>query len=60
VQALLFVLLDQSMPIAERLRSIGQRAVERFTSGGNESNRAIVEDEDDDVSFVNLSMMEAT
>ncbi len=59
VQSLFFVLIDQLMPIAERLRAIGQRAIERLARRCDESDRAIVECEDDDVAFVDLSMMMA-
>lgn len=60
LQSLFFMFIDQLMPIAQRLRMVGQRAVEGLTIGFDEPDCAIVEYEHDDVAFVDLSMVEAT
>lgn len=57
LQALLFILLNDLMPVSERLGVIRSRAVERFTRWRYETNRAVIEHQDDDVSFVDLSVM---
>jgi hypothetical protein len=58
VQAMFFVLVDQLMPIAKRLRVVGECAVERLARGCDESDRAVIEHENDDVAFVDLSVVE--
>ena len=47
------------MPIAEWLRVVGERAIEGFAAGCDETNCAVVKCKHDDVAFVDLAMMKA-
>jgi hypothetical protein len=58
VQVLLFVCRDQLMPITQGLCVVRECAVEGLAIWCDEANRAVVEHEDDDITFVHLPVME--
>ena len=60
VEALFFVRGDELVPIAEGMGVVMWGAVKGFAGRGDETDRAVVECQDYEVSLVHLAVMETT